>query len=108
MNENQFSFFQQLVETTGPSGYEREVQDLWSERVRDAVSTIETDVLGNHVAILNPSGSPRVMIDAHVDEIGFIVKYIDDNGFVYFSTVGGFDAATLAGNRVRIIGKMGQ
>lgn len=107
MNENQFPFFQQLVETTGPSGYEREAQDLWSERVRDAVSTIETDVLGNRVAILNPSGSPRVMIDAHVDEIGFIVKYIDDNGFVYFSTVGGFDAATLAGNRVRIIGKNG-
>jgi len=107
MNEDQFSFFQRLVETTGPSGYERTAQDLWAQRVQDAVSSIETDVIGNRVAILNPEGTPRVMIDAHIDEIGFIVKYIDDNGFVHFSTVGGFDASTLPGNRVRIIGKHG-
>jgi endoglucanase len=47
------------------------------------------------------------MLDAHIDEIGFIVKYIDDDGYLYFSTIGGFDGSTLPGNRVRIMGKNG-
>jgi endoglucanase len=47
------------------------------------------------------------MIDAHIDEIGFLVKHIDENGFIYFATIGGFDSTTLPGNRVRIVGKNG-
>jgi len=107
MNEDQFAFFRRLVETTGPSGYEEETQHVWRDRVQEAVATLTTDRLGNCIATLNPSGRPRVMLDAHIDEIGFIVKYIDDEGFLYFSTIGGFDPATLAGNRVRILGKSG-
>lgn len=107
VRDDQFDFFRQLVETTGPSGYEAQAQTVWRRRVQSAAERIETDSLGNSIAILNPDGSPRVMIDAHVDEIGFLVKYIDDNGFLYFNTIGGFDPSTLAGARVRIIGRSG-
>ncbi|MGI8967966.1 MAG: M20/M25/M40 family metallo-hydrolase [Chloroflexota bacterium] len=107
MNDDQFAFFQRLVETTGPSGYETNTQRVWRDRIEGAAQQLESDALGNAIAILNPTGRPRVMIDAHIDEIGFIVKYIDDNGFIYFNTIGGFDPSTLAGNRVRIMGKTG-
>lgn len=107
MNDEQFAFFQQLVETTGPSGYEAETQRVWRDRVSDAAAEISTDALGNCFAVLNPGARPSVMLDAHIDEIGFLIKYIDDDGFLYFGTIGGFDPSTLAGNRVRIIGKSG-
>src|SRR5437588_13074146 len=107
MNDDQFAFFRQLVETTGPSGYEADTQRVWCDRVRDSAATVEIDSLGNALAVLNPAGTPRVMIDAHIDEIGFQIKYIDDNGYIYFNTIGGFDPATLAGNRVRFMGKNG-
>lgn len=107
MNDEQFEFFRKLVETTGPSGYEAETQTVWRERIGTAATDISTDALGNCVAVLNPGARPSVMLDAHVDEIGFLVKYIDEDGFLYFGTIGGFDPSTLAGNRVRIRGKSG-
>jgi len=107
MDEEQFAFFQRLVESTGPSGYEEQTQHIWRERVGAAADSITTDRLGNSIAVLNASGRPRVMLDAHIDEIGFVIKYIDDNGFLYFSGIGGFDASTLAGNRVRILTRNG-
>lgn len=107
MDDDQFAFFRLLVESTGPSGYETETQNIWRDRVADVVDRLETDVLGNCIATLKGDGRPRVMLDAHIDEIGCIVKYIDDCGFVYFSTIGGFDPSTMAGNRVRLLGKNG-
>ena len=107
MNDEQFDFFQRLVETTGPSGYEAETQRVWRDRVSDSAAEISTDALGNCVAVLNPGARPSVMLDAHIDEIGFLVKYIDENGYLYFGTIGGFDSSTLAGNRVRILGEQG-
>src|SRR5437588_73345 len=107
MNDDQYAFLRQLVESTGPSGYEEETQRIWRDRVQEVAESVRTDPLGSSIAALNEAGEPRVMLDAHVDEIGFIIKYIDENGFLYFSTIGGFDPSTLAGNRVRIIGKNG-
>lgn len=107
MNDDQFAFLRRLVETTGPSGYEWETQRVWSERVQDVAAEIIRDPLGNSIAVLNPEGTPRVMLDAHIDEIGFLVKYIGDRGFLFFEPIGGFDPSTLPGNRVRIIGREG-
>lgn len=107
MDEEQFDFFRRLVETTGPSGYEEQTQRVWRERVASVAAGIRTDSLGNCLATLNSGGSPRVLLDAHVDEIGFIVMYIDDDGFLYFQGIGGFDPTTLPGNRVRIVGPSG-
>jgi endoglucanase len=107
MNEDQFAFFQKLVETTGPSGYEEQTQRVWKQRVEGVAAEVNSDALGNAVAVLNPGGEPRVMLDAHIDELGFQIRYIDDDGYLYFHTIGGFDAATLIGNRVSIMGKNG-
>jgi len=107
VQDDQFQFLQRLVETTGPSGYEAMTQQVWRERVQSVADSVQTDSLGNCIATLNPDGRPRVMIDAHIDEIGFLIKYIDDNGFLYFNPIGGFDPSTLAGGRVRILGKNG-
>jgi tetrahedral aminopeptidase len=107
MNDDQYAFFQRLVETTGPSGYEEQTQAVWRQRVEGAAAEVSTDALGNCIAHLNPGGHPRVLLDAHIDEIGFLIRYIDDEGYLYFAPIGGFDPATLAGNRVRILGKAG-
>lgn len=107
MNDDQFSFLRSLVETTGPSGFEQRAQKVWINRVRDVAEDVKVDHMGNAIASINRDGNPRVMIEAHIDEIGFIVKYIDDDGFVYFAPIGGFDASTLAGNRVSIEGANG-
>ncbi|HEX8917420.1 MAG TPA: M42 family metallopeptidase [Chloroflexota bacterium] len=107
MNEDQFAFLRGLVESTGPSGYEEQSQAIWRKRVESSADKLSTDTMGNCMAVINPGGSPRVLLDAHIDEIGFIIRYIDDNGFLYFSTIGGFDPATLIGTRVRILGKDG-
>src|SRR5437764_15295493 len=61
-----------------------------------------TDVHGNVIAALNPNANPRVMLTAHCDELGFLVRFIDENGFIYFATIGGFDPSTLPGERVQI------
>jgi tetrahedral aminopeptidase len=106
VNDEQLAFLREIVTTTGPSGYEAATQTVWRKRV-SSVAPVHTDVLGSAIATINPSGSPRVMLEAHIDEIGFQVKYIDENGFIYFHPIGGFDPSTLAGNRVRIIGKNG-
>jgi tetrahedral aminopeptidase len=107
MNDDQFTYLQRIVETTGPSGYEWDAQRVWRDRVAEVAASVATDSLGNCFATYNPEGSPRVMIEAHVDEIGFIIKYIDESGYLYFSAIGGFDGSTLPGNRVRIMGKAG-
>jgi tetrahedral aminopeptidase len=107
MNDDQVAFLQRLVETTGPSGYEAAAQAVWCDRVRDAAASLTVDALGNAIAVMNPDGRPRVMIEGHVDEIGFQVKHIDENGYLYFHPIGGFDPTTLAGNRVRIQGTKG-
>lgn len=107
MNDEQFAFFRQVVETIGPSGYEQQAQRIWRERVQDVADSVKTDALGNCIASINGDARPRVMLDAHIDQIGFLVRYIDENGYIYFATIGGFDPSTLAGNRVQIIGKNG-
>lgn len=107
MNDDQFAFFRQVVETTGPSGYEQDTQRIWRDRVHGVADSVKVDALGNAIAVLNPDGNPSVMIDAHIDEIGFIVRYIDDDGYIYWASIGGFDPSTLAGNRVSIKGKNG-
>jgi tetrahedral aminopeptidase len=107
MNDEQLAFLTRLVETTGPSGYEEHAQQVWRERVESAAMDVATDSMGNAVAVLNSSGAPRILLDAHIDEIGFLISDIDEDGFLYFSPIGGFDGETLVGNRVRILASGG-
>jgi putative aminopeptidase FrvX len=65
---------------------------------------VTTDVLGNVSAVLNPTADLRIMYAGHMDEIGFIVHHIDEDGFLFFNTIGGTDVATEIGQRVLVHG----
>ncbi|MGD9896666.1 MAG: M42 family metallopeptidase [Candidatus Methylacidiphilaceae bacterium] len=91
-----------MIETPSPSSGEGVAQRSWIEYLKPYADRIETDAYGNAIAVLHPEGSPKVLLAAHIDEIGFQVQYVDDRGFVYFTTVGGSDPLLARGQRVRI------
>ncbi len=102
MREESFEFLKRLLETPSPSGFEAAGQRVWLDYVRSVADAIETDAYGNAYAILNPEGSPRILLSGHADELGLMVNYINDEGFVYFKGIGGVDRALLRGQRVVI------
>lgn len=102
MDEARVNFLKRLVASPSPSGFEQPAQQVVREEVSQFADEVRTDVMGNVIAVLNPSGSPRVMLTAHCDELGFLIRYIDDRGFLYFSPIGGFDPSTLPGERVYV------
>ncbi len=102
MEAQRLAFLRNLIATPSPSGFEQPVQQLIREELRPYTDTVRTDVHGNVIAALNPDGQPRVMLTAHCDELGFLIRYIDSDGFLYFAPIGGFDPSTLPGNRVEI------
>ena len=91
-----------LTEAYGPSGDEGQVRALIENMVREVVTEMRTDPLGNLIALKKGTGGgKRVMIAAHMDEIGLIVTHIDKKGFLRVGRVGGVFAPTLMGGRVR-------
>lgn len=96
----------EICEVAGAPGYEQRVRELVLKNIENEVDAVETDNIGNIYAIKKgKDSSKRVMIAAHMDEIGFMVKYIDDKGFLRFHTLGGFDPKTLTAQRVIVHGK---
>ena len=77
-----------LVEAESISGFEKNVRDMMAAELKPHVDEIKVDRIGNLIA-RKGSGSPKVMICAHMDEIGLMVKYIDEKGFIRFDTIGG-------------------
>ena len=102
MQQDSFDFLKRLVDTPGPSGYEQRVQRVLRNRVSAYATDVRTDVLGNVCATVNPDGSPRIMLAGHADEIGFQVRYISDEGMLYFGCIGGHDAIVTVGQRVTV------
>lgn len=100
MEEARLTFLKRLVASPSPSGFEQPAQQVVREEIRQFADEVHTDTMGNVIAALNSSGSPRVMLTAHCDELGFLIRYIDERGFLYFSPIGGFDPSTLPGERV--------
>lgn len=95
-----------ICETAGAPGFEQSVRTLVIEQLKDVVDEYSIDNMGNVTTIVRgKSSDKKVMIAAHMDEIGFIVTHIDDHGFVRFHTLGGFDPKTLTAQRVIIHGK---
>ncbi len=102
MRKQSLDFLKELLSTPSPSGYEADNQRIWCDYARKIADEVHTDAYGNAVAVLNPEGSPKIMLDGHVDEIGLIVKHIDDKGFLYFQRIGGVDPALVSGKRANI------
>lgn len=94
----------QLCETPGIPGREDQIRAVVIDEIRPLVDELSVDVMGNVVGVKRGNGGPKVMIAAHIDEIGFLVKHIDDQGFIRLQPVGGFDARVLVAQRVLVHG----
>lgn len=103
MTEHQEQFLEKLIDTPGPSNFEENVQRLWREEVQGSCDRLDIDPHGNHIAVLNPDAPISVMLAGHSDEVGLIVKYINEHGFIYVACVGGVDPSMLPSHRVRIL-----
>ncbi len=96
-----------LSDAHGIPGYEDEIRSVIEEEIRDHVDEIKTDKLGNLIAT-RKGRDKSVMIAAHMDEIGLMVKYIDDEGFIRFTKIGGWFDQTLLNQRVILHGSKGK
>jgi endoglucanase len=96
------ALIQKLVETTGPSGYESQIRDVIRSEVERFADEVRVDALGNLIARKGQSGK-KIMLAAHMDEIGVMVTHIDENGFARFTSLGGVKSALLPGSRVRFL-----
>ncbi len=106
ISQDALTFLKRLLDTPGPSGFESAPAKVWREEA-SKFATVRTDVAGNSMATVNPKGSPIIMLAGHIDEIGVIVTYIDDEGFVYISPIGGWDPQVLVAQRIRFIANDG-
>jgi len=107
LRKDSYDFLKRIQETPSPSGFEQPVQRLVRERMKPFADTLDTDVHGNVIVGLNPKGSPRVMLAGHCDQIGMMVRYIDDNGYLFFGAIGGIDPSVVPGSRVTVHSKNG-
>jgi putative aminopeptidase FrvX len=102
MESHAKKFFQNILETPSPSGYEQPVQDIVRKYAAEFADEIRTDFHGNVIAVCNPDAKLRVMYAGHADQIGLIVSHINENGFIYTNTIGGWDPQQLIGQRMTI------
>ena len=102
MDKAMKNFFTDLVEAPSPSGFEQPAQEVYRKFIGKYADEVSTDVHGNVIALKKGKGDLRLMIVGHADEIGLMITYIDDKGFIHFSPIGGVDVALLPGSRVNI------
>ena len=95
----------EICEVAGAPGFEQRVRNIVKREVSPFVDDLKTDNLGNVIAVKKGNANKKIMIGAHMDEIGFITTHIEEGGFLRFTTLGGFDAKTLTAQRVIVHGK---
>ena len=103
--QTNFPLLQTLSEAHGAPGFEFRIRALIKKEIEKHVDEMKVDTMGNLIAIKKGKQRKKVMIAAHMDEIAFMVTHIDDNGFIRFCTLGGFDPKTLTSKRVVVHGK---
>lgn len=112
MNKKEIALLKKICELPGAPGFEQKIRELVIRELKGHVDDIEIDNMGSVSTMIRGTQEPdlprdrkKVMIGAHMDEIGFIVTHIDDKGFLRFHTLGGFDPKTLTAQRVIVHGK---
>lgn len=103
-----FDLLKRICETPGVAGREDALRTLVRDEMADVVDRISVDAMGNVVGVRGGQGGPKVLVMAHMDEIGFLVKHIDDKGFIRIQPVGGFDPRVLPAQRVIVHGFAGE
>jgi endoglucanase len=104
LSPSSIAFLKRLLDAPAPSGFETVAARVWRTEAGTFADKVTTDVAGNSMAEVNPGGSPTIMLDGHIDEIGVIIQYIDDDGYLYISPIGGWDPQVLVGQRMRFLG----
>jgi len=100
-------FLKRLVQTPSPSGYEEKIQEVVRTYVASFAEQVETDLHGNVMMGRNVNAKLRVMLAGHCDQIGMVISHIDQNGFLYAQTIGGWDPQQLIGQRMTIWTELG-
>jgi endoglucanase len=100
-----WTFLKTLIETPGPSGYERDVAAVWRTEAETFADEVDRDLTGNSFAWLRSSNpdAPTVLIEGHIDEIGIQITHVDPEGYIWFDAIGGWDAQVLTGQRIRFL-----
>jgi putative aminopeptidase FrvX len=107
MTPESLTFLKSLLDTPGPSSFEAAPARVWRAEAERLADEVHADVSGNSFATLNPKGKPRLMLAGHIDEIGIMVTHIDDEGYLSFDTIGGWDHQVFVGQRVILLGRQG-
>jgi tetrahedral aminopeptidase len=102
-NDLNMELVQKLLDAPGIGGREEQVRAIVKQEMEPLVDELSVDAMGSVIGVKKGSGNgPKVMLAAHMDEIGFMVRFIDDNGFLRLQNVGGFDPRVLPAQRVRV------
>ncbi len=107
MKKDDRDFLYQLLETPSPTGFEMPGQRVWAEWIGQHAASVKCDAYGSTWATCPGKTSKIIMLEAHADEIGYMIKHIDEKGFLRLDRVGGSDAATARGRRLAIFGDKG-
>lgn len=107
MTNAEKSFLFELLETPSPTGFEMPGQKVWAKYMGKFADSVECDAYGSTWATLKGKSDQIVMLEAHADEIGYMIKHITKDGFLYLDRVGGSDSATGRGRRLQILGDKG-
>jgi len=100
---------EELTNAHGVSGFEGPVRDILRREWKDLLTDLHTDGLGNLIGSLRGSSdSPRVLLMAHMDEVGFLVRHIDENGYLYIHNVGGYFDQSVLTQRLSILTARGE
>jgi len=102
------AFLERLMNCASPSGYEVEAAKCFRNYLADVCDEVRGDVMGNSIAVLNPTAKFRVMLAGHYDEIGFQIVYISDDGLLYFRPNGGIDKLNIPASEVDILTPKGR
>ena len=106
LSDSSLSFLKRLLDTPGPSSFESAPARVWRAEAAQ-FAAVSADVVGNSFAAVEGQGGPTILLAGHIDEIGIIVTWIDENGFVYFEPIGGWDPQVLVAQRIRFLGRNG-
>lgn len=96
-------FLTELLNTPSPTGFETAGQRVWADYVRPYVDGVEADTYGSVWAERSGGGGPRLMLEAHADEIGFMVQHVTEEGYLNIVPVGGSDRAIMRARRVYVL-----
>ena len=102
MDDSPLEFLRTAIETPSPSGYEAPIQKVIGQYIAPHADEIHTDVHGNQIASVGDAAGPKLMYAGHCDQIGMLISHIDDTGFLYAQTIGGWDPQQLVGQAMTV------